>query len=112
MKLSEIAERLGLSTAVAGKGLQSEVSGGYCSDLLSDVMAGAKENSVWVTIQTHQNVVAVAALTSVAGVIVTGGHQPDQDTLARATQEGVTILLTPMHSFETVGRIYALLGSG
>ncbi|MHB8926799.1 MAG: DRTGG domain-containing protein [Bacillota bacterium] len=109
MRLEEIARRLGLEAAVAGKGMAAEVTGGYCSDLLSDVMANAKEGYVWVTIQTHQNVVAVAGLTSVAGVVIAGGHRPDEETIARAGHEGVTILLTPMSGFEVAGRVHALL---
>lgn len=112
MRLADIAEKIGLEIAVAGKGLATEVTGGYCSDLLSDVMANAKEGNVWITLQTHQNIVAVGSLTAVAGVIITGGARPDQDTLARAESEGVTLLLTTMPSFEVAGRIHSLVCRG
>ncbi|HEY3314582.1 MAG TPA: DRTGG domain-containing protein [Bacillota bacterium] len=109
MRLREIAERLGLAVAAQGRGLDTEVTGGYCSDLLSDVMAHAREGNVWITIQTHQNVIAVGSLTAVAGVVITGGFAPEPETLAKAEREGLTLLQTREGSFETAGRIHALL---
>lgn len=109
MRLGEIAQRLGLEVANQGRGLDIEVTGGYCSDLLSDVMGHAKEGNVWVTIQTHPNVVAVASLTGVAGVVMAGGFRPDPETLTRAEQEGVTVLLSPLGSFEVAGRAYGFI---
>jgi len=111
MRLEEIVRRLGLEVAVSGRGMTAKVSGGYCSDLLSDVLAHAKEGNLWITIQTHQNVIAVASLTAVAGVAIAGGLRPDAETLSRAEREGVTVLLTPLSSFELAGRVHALLSS-
>jgi len=108
MKLTELVEELALTVTSAQKGLDREVKGGYASDLLSDVMAHSQEGDVWVTIQGHPNIVAVAALRDLAGVILANGRQPDEQTLQRAEEEGVPILCTPLQSYEVVGRLYRL----
>ena len=41
-------------------------------------MANARDGQVWLTIQVHENIVAVALLTNVVGVIITGGGGPCQ----------------------------------
>jgi BioD-like phosphotransacetylase family protein len=108
MNLREIADRLALEVCAAEQMLETEVTGGYASDLLSYVMARAKEGNVWVTMQNHVNVVAVASLVNLAGVIVTEGARPEPVTLEKAEQEGVPILATPLTSYVVAGRLYEL----
>jgi len=92
--------------------LSAECSGGYVSDLLSDVMANAKAGDLWVTLQTHQNIVAVASLKEIAGIIIIGGREPEKATLAKAEEEKIPILLTNLPAFEVVGRLYQMGISG
>jgi hypothetical protein len=80
--------------------------GGYASDLLSCVIAGAQPGNIWVTLQAHMNVVAVAALREVAAVIITEGAQPEADVLAKANEQGVILLSTPEPSFQIVGKLW------
>ena len=108
MRLGEIVTRLSLSIQTADDKLDTEVTGGYASDLLSCVMAGARKGNVWVTLQAHPNVVAVAVLTELAGVIVTEGMSPDPATLQKATEEGVPVLTTPRTTFTIVGQLTQL----
>jgi len=107
--LRELADKLGLEVVAGAGGLDREVAGGYCGDLLSDVMARAKPKDLWITIQGHQNIVAVAVLTEVAGVVVCGSAEPEAATLERADREGIPILRTSLTAYETAGRLYAQL---
>lgn len=109
MTVREIADRLGLRALAAGGGMDAVVGGGYTGDLLSDVMANAGPGQAWITIQVHQNVVAVALLTGVAAVIIAGGREPQAETLARAQREGIPVLVTEAPAFEVAGRLYRLL---
>jgi len=84
------------------------VTGGYVSDLLSYVMARAKEGNLWVTVQSHPNIVAVASLVNLAGIIITEGGRPDAGTVEKAEQEGVPILTTQLTSYEVAGRLWEL----
>lgn len=78
-------------------------------DLLSWVMAKGTENAAWVTVQTHLNIVAVATLLDFSAIIHPGGIQPDEDTLKKATEEGLTVLTTPLTAYE-IAKIFAAAG--
>jgi hypothetical protein len=85
-----------------------EVAGGYCSDLLSDVMAKAAAKSIWVTNQIHPNVIAVASLIDAAAVIIAGGIKPEEHTLNKSREVGIPLFATDLTAFEVVGRLYEL----
>lgn len=106
MTLKEIADELAVRTAPDK--LDVEVTGGYASDLLSRVMAKAQKGNVWVTLQSHPNIVAVAVLLDLAGIVVTEGMEPGPDAVKRAKEEGVPILITPHSTFTIVGKLAQL----
>ncbi len=112
MKVSELIEKFDLKVFYGDKGLEKEIAGGYVSDLLSDVMGNAAENEVWITLQTHQNVIAIASLKDLAAVILVKGLEPDEDTLKRSREEGIPLLGTGMGTFEMAGKLFAELNSG
>ena len=60
------------------------MTGGYCSDLLSDVMGNACEGEIWITLQTHKNIMAVAALKEVAAILLVKGLRPAAEVLTLA----------------------------
>ena len=110
MTLKRVIKELGLKRLTPpGIREQREVRWGYCSDLLSDVMANAQSGDIWITLQTHQNIVAVAMMTDVAGVIFPRGLLADGDTLEKAIREEVPLLSSTETAFEIAGRLYALL---
>jgi len=106
MTLREIAGKLGFKIVHGTYGMEREVKRGYVSDLLSDVIAGANKDDLWITIQVHQNIVAVAVLKEVAGIIIAGNKKPRDDTIEHAKKQDVTILVSDLPAFEIVGRIY------
>jgi hypothetical protein len=108
MELKKIVDKLGLTVAVDAGTLGRDVKGGYASDLLSDVMANAGAGALWITIQTHANIAAVCSLNDLAGVVVANGRQPSEDTLAKAREEGVNVLLSALSTFDLAGELYKL----
>ena len=111
MKLPELVEKLELKVVSGAGALDREVTGGYVGDLLSDVMANSDKGQAWVTIQGHINVVAVGTLKELAAVILVNGREPAPDTVAKADEEGLPILLSGLSAFELSGKLYALIGS-
>lgn len=109
MKVKELVEKLDLSVFCCEEHLDREIKGGYASDLLSDVMGFAKEGNVWITLQTHKNVMAIASLKELAAIILVKGNKPEDDTLEQAIEEGIPILGTKEQAFETVGKVYQLI---
>ena len=107
MQAKELVEQFGLSVAAGESGLDRSVKGGYCGDLLSEVMANAPIGSAWLTIQVHQNIVAVAVLREMAAIVLTGGNTPDEGTRSRAEEEGIPVLVTSLDAFSMAGKLYA-----
>jgi len=108
MKLREIAEKLNLEIITGGARLDAEVGHGYASDMLSDVIGNAAEGALWITLQTHQNIVAVAVMKSLAGIILTRGRRPDEETARKAREEGITILTSNQSTFGLVAGLHRL----
>ena len=88
------------------KGLDREVKGGYCGDLLSEVIGNAPPGCVWLTVQGHQNIVAVAVLREMAGIVLTGSTALDDETRQKADEEEIPILQYTGSSFDLAGRLY------
>jgi len=109
MTVRELIKVMNLTIFCGEENLDKEIKGGYASDLLSDVMGFAKEGEVWITLQTHKNVAAIASLKELACVVLIKGGQPDADTLQHAINEQIPILGTQEPAFETIGRIYQLI---
>ena len=108
MKVKELVDHFGLQVAAGSNRLDRPVQGGYCGDLLSDVMANAPVGCVWLTIQGHQNIVAVAVLREMAAIVITGGQTPDDDTLQKAEGEEIPILMWPGSSFDLAGDLHVV----
>lgn len=109
MNLQKIIETLNLKVLTAADDFtQIEPSNGYASDLLSCVMVGAKTKGIWITLQAHVNIVAVAALLELSAVIITENAQPDAQTIAKAKEQSVTLLSTPLPSYTIAGRLWEI----
>lgn len=106
MRVREMAQRAELEVKTGGDGLDAEVTGGYAGDLLSGVMANAKEGDAWVTWHVHPNIVAVALVGKLAAIILVSGREPEEETLQKAEQESVPILISKLPAFETILRLH------
>lgn len=109
MKLRDLEARLDLKLMTEGVGTNKTVEGGYASDLLSWVMSHAKENQVWITIQSHQNIVAVASLLNLAAIIISDGAEVDKGTIKKAVERNIPIYTSKKPIYELCGILYNLL---
>lgn len=107
----EIISSLELTLLTAPETLSKDVKGAFCGDLLSHALANAAPEDIWITIHRHRNVIAVAALVSLSGVIITEGRPPDPDTLAAAEQESIPLFTTALTNFQAAGRLYHILST-
>jgi hypothetical protein len=108
MTLNDLVLCLDLKVFAPGAGLDRPVLGGYASDLLSDVIGHSRKDDMWVTMQIHPNIVAVAVLKDLAGIVIVNGREPAPETVERAVREKVTLLGAPAGTFDIAGRLYAL----
>ncbi|MFA5622583.1 MAG: serine kinase [Thermovirgaceae bacterium] len=108
MKIGDILENLeGVTIHVAG-GEKVEITQGFAGDLLSFVMGSAPEKALWVTIQNHVNVAAVALLKEVPLILLASGRIPSPELREQCQREGIALASTEMDSFEACGRLYAM----
>ena len=111
MKVQELVEKLNLKVLAGEKGLDREIDGCYISDLLSDVMGNAMEGNIWITLQTHKNVMAVASLKELACIILVKNLVPNDETIEQSNDEDLPILQTSLPTYEIAGLVYNLLHS-
>ncbi len=109
MRLKEIIKKLHLKVLTSDQNPDTEVRGGYASDLLSDVIANSKEGYLWITLQTHQNIVAVAKLKELAGIVLVNNRTPDEETLKKAEEEKVPLMMTGETAFQVAGKLFRLM---
>ena len=109
MKVKELVEKLNLKVLSGEKGLDREIDGCYISDLLSDVMGNAMEGNIWITLQTHKNVMAVASLKEMSCIILVKNLMPNDETIEQSNDEDLPILQTNLPTYEVAGLVYNLL---
>jgi predicted transcriptional regulator len=109
MKVEEIVKALDLKIFSGEKGLSNEITNGYSSDLLSDVMGSAEAGCVWITLQTHKNVLAIASLKELAAIILVKGYKPEDDMAAQSNEENIPVLGTDKQAFEISAELFNLI---
>ncbi|MGC8971453.1 MAG: DRTGG domain-containing protein [bacterium] len=108
MTLRELLNILPLKNLGSESDLDKTPKGGYVGDLLSNVMRFAKEGNIWITVQTHINVIAVASLVGISCIIFPCGVKPSEETVAKAKEEHIALLSTDLDAFTICGKIYEL----
>jgi len=109
MNLQDIITKLDLEVLTDKVDFESiDPTCGYASDLLSCVMAGAPHKSLWVTLQAHSNIIAVATLLELSAILITEGAKPDPDTIKKANEEGIVLLSTVKPTFFITGSLWEM----
>lgn len=105
MTLSELAESLNLEIICKGRGLHGEVKGCVVCDILSHVVAVAKHSEILVTLQNSINVVAVAVLLKLGGIVLSENMTVTEEVIEKAEEQGVALLRSPEDNFSIACRI-------
>ncbi|MDR2965001.1 MAG: hypothetical protein LBU88_04430 [Treponema sp.] len=109
MKISEIAAAINAEICQCNEDV--DVSCAYTSDLLSDVIAHAKEGGALITIQAHKNTVAVSSLANISVIIICNSRPLPDDMLEAAKDEDIAIIRTKENQFNVSGKLWALFSS-
>lgn len=88
---------------------ETEITSGYTSDLLSDVMANASPDSVLITIQGHKNTIAVTNLVEIKAIIICNDQEIEDDMLDAAKQCGLSVFSTGENQFDITCEVANLL---
>ena len=107
--VKDICEKGEMKILCEGDGLEREITGCYCGDLLSWVMSRAQSGDAWLTVMGNVNAVGVAALADTACLILTENAAFDENALIRAQENGITVLQTEKNTYETAVLISEML---
>ena len=107
MTISDLELKLGCSPLTMYN--DSALVGAYTSDMLSDVMAHAPEESVLITLQAHKNTVACASLAGIKAIVLAGQREAPPDMLEAAKAENIAVFASPMRQFELSWKVASLL---
>ncbi len=105
MTIQDIINGLNLHVVTGEEHLNQKIETGYVGDLLSVVMGKANPDSVWVTVQSHVNIIAVATLVDIRCIIVSEGFSVDADAIQKAIEEEIVVLTSPQSSYEIVKQL-------
>jgi len=94
---------------ISGNPDKVEILNGITCDLLSEVMAISGKAEIWITVQSHSNIVAVAVITGIKCIILSNGREFSEDTLKKAAEEKIILISTKKGAFEVSGKIYEML---
>ncbi|HQL35529.1 MAG TPA: AraC family transcriptional regulator [Bacillota bacterium] len=108
MLVRDAGEKAGLKLLAGEAGTSRELKGVYICDLLSWVMAHASKGDAWITVQTHANIVAVAALLELGCIIVPEGVEVEEDTLKKAEDEGVAVYQSDLSAYGIAKELYRM----
>lgn len=100
MDVNELVRRADLKVLSGAEGLKGSVAGGYCGDLLSDVMGSAPAGCIWLTVQGHHNVMNVVQMREKAAVLLVNGVLPDDEMRRRADEFGIPLISWPGTSYD------------
>lgn len=110
MDIDSIIDKLNLKIFSAGK--EKIVENGYTSDLLSVVLAQAPKKSLWITVQRHINIIAIATIRELTGIIICNKLIPDDEVIEKAKEEGIWLLGSELDPFNVSGRLFNILKNG
>jgi hypothetical protein len=105
--LSDLETRLGATPLIPYE--DGALVAAYTSDLLSDVMAHAPEDSVLITLQGHKNTVACASLAGIKAILLAGLREAPPDMLEAARAEKIAVFASPLRQFDLSWKVAQLL---
>ncbi|HZK34688.1 MAG TPA: DRTGG domain-containing protein [Bacillota bacterium] len=108
MTPKELAKKLDIKVINAGSSIDNKITTGVSCDLLSWVMANGKKDSIWITVQTHLNIIAVASLLELSCILISHDSAIDPKTIEKAKEEGITLLVSKLDTFQLSGKLFSL----
>ncbi len=114
MKIREIKEILNAEVICGEELLDTEVSSAFGSDMMSDVLAYAKSDSVLLTGLVNPQTIRTALMLDMEAIVFVRAKKLTDEVVALARESGIVVLSTEWRMFETCGKLYAkgLKGSG
>ena len=95
-----------LKGSLLTKNGENDINSGFACDLMSYALANAREGCAWITVHTHMNVAAVAALNRIACIVWPKGAETDAETAKKAEEQGIAVIKTELSAYQPAGIMY------
>ena len=106
MKISQVAEILKANILVEGN-MEEEVITACGSDMMSDVLAYVKDQSLLLTGLVNPQIVRTAEMMDMHCIVLVRGKTADDTILKLAEQKDITILSSPYRMFTACGLLFS-----
>lgn len=107
MKIKDIVSLLDATVLCGENNMENEVNSACGSDLMSDVLAYVKDQSVLLTGLINPQVVRTAEMMDMKCIVFVRGKKPDVEVIDFATNKGLTLLTTKLRLFAACGILYS-----
>jgi predicted transcriptional regulator len=87
--------------------LNTEIKTACGSDMMSDVLAFVKDQSVLLTGLVNPQVVRTAEMMDMACIVFVRGKEPSQEMIELAQERNIVLLKTPLRMFTACGLLYS-----
>lgn len=88
--------------------LDMEIKSACGSDMMSDVLAFVKDQSVLLTGLVNPQVVRTSVMMDMKCIIFVRGKKPDDSVINLAKDKGLVIICSKLRLYEACGRLYKL----
>jgi len=112
LSLREIKEILNGNVLYGSDMLDRTVSSACGSDLMSDVLAFVKEQTLLLTGLTNHHVIRTAELLDVSAIVFVRGKYPTSEIIDMAKEQSIVLMSTSDTLFTACGKLYCAGLSG
>lgn len=106
MKIKEVARIIEANISAGSELLETEVDSAFGSDMMSDVLAFAKDQPVLLTGLNNPQAIRTALMMDMDCVIFVRGKIPTPEMINLAEQSQIALLSTTLTMYEASGRLY------
>ena len=106
MKIRDIVPILEATLVCGEQNLDIELHSACGSDMMSDVLAFVKDQSVLLTGLVNPQVVRTADMMDMRCIVFVRGKQPDEQMIELAEERDIVLLTTPLRMYPACGRLY------
>ncbi len=114
MKISQVKELLDAEIICGEELIGKHVYSACGSDMMSDVLAYVKDQSVLLTGLVNSQVIRTAEMMDMVCIVFVRSKMPTQEMIDLAKDSGIVLLASKKRMYEACGKLYAsgLCGNG
>lgn len=107
MKLSKVRELLDAEVLCCEEVLESEVKSACGSDMMSDVLAFVKDQSILLTGLVNPQTVRTAQMMDMKCIVFVRGKRPEDSVVSLAEDNNIMVMATDYRMYTACGILYA-----